>query len=259
MKLKGVILAGGTGSRLMPLTLTTNKHLLPIYKLPMIYYPLGALMSAGIKDIMVITGTYHAGAIFQLLGSGKDFGVKFTYRVQDEAGGIPSAISLAEDFVGNDKFISINGDNVVLESLKPYADEFLNGEEEARILLYEGSVDEARKSGVAIMEGDKVIKLIEKPAEPPSKLISIGVYMYTSGVFDIIRKLKPSSRGETEITEVNSAYLQKGTLKASILRRGWFDAGDFEDLLTANNKMYAHEHDMKIYDELFEQFSKNKK
>lgn len=251
MKLKGVILAGGTGSRLMPLTSVTNKHLLPINKLPMIYYPLGALMSAGIKDIMIITGTHHAGAIFQLLGSGSRFGVRFTYRVQDEAGGIPSAIGLAEGFVGNDKFVSVNGDNIILESLKPYVDEFEKGKEEARILLYEGSREEAQKSGVAVMDGDNVVDLIEKPPEPPSNLISIGIYMFSPNVFDIIRKLKPSARGETEITEVSKEYMKRGTLKASRLKKGWFDAGDFDDLFHANMRMKEHEKDLKIYSDLF--------
>ncbi|MEW6295725.1 MAG: sugar phosphate nucleotidyltransferase [Candidatus Diapherotrites archaeon] len=234
--MKGVILAGGTGTRLMPLTKVTNKHLLPIYDKPMIYYPLEALKSAGITDIMVVTGTYHAGAIFSLLGSGKNFGVKFTYRVQDDSGGIPSAIALAEDFVDKDKFVSINGDNIIFESLKPFVKEFEKGKEEARIMLYEGTKEEAKKSGVAVIEGENVIKLIEKPEEPPSNLISIGIYMYTHEVFNIIRKLKPSSRGETEITEVNSEYIKRGTLKASKLKGKWLDAGDFNDLLHANIK-----------------------
>lgn len=232
--MKGVILAGGTGSRLSPLTKVTNKHLLPVYNKPMIYYPLAALKSAGVEKIMVITGTYHAGAIFSLLGSGKDFGVKFTYRVQDESGGIPSAISLAEDFVDNDKFISINGDNIIFESIAPFAQEFEKGSEEARILLYEGTKEEAQKSGVAVMARDIVIDLVEKPKEPPSNLISIGIYMYTAGVFEIIKTLKPSARGETEITEVNREYLKRGTLKASQLKGKWLDAGDFEDLMHAN-------------------------
>ncbi len=232
--MKGVILAGGTGSRLSPLTKVTNKHLLPVYNKPMIYYPIEALKSAGVEKIMVVTGTHHAGDIFSLLGSGKDYGVEFTYRVQDEAGGIPSAISLAEHFVGDDKFISINGDNIIFESLKPFADEFAKGDEEARILLYEGTREEAQKSGVAVMAGDKVTDLMEKPKDPPSNLISIGIYMYTPGVFQIIRTLKPSSRGETEITHVNKEYLKRGTLKASQLTNKWLDAGDFADLMHAN-------------------------
>lgn len=235
--MKGVILAGGTGSRLHPLTAVTNKHLLPIYNKPMIFYPLEALKSAGVKDIMVITGTYHAGAIFSLLGSGKDYGVKFTYKVQDEAGGIPSAIGLAEEFVDGDKFMSINGDNIVLESLKPFAEKFEHGSEQAHIVLAKTTVEEARKAGVAVMDGEKIVDLVEKPEKPPSTWVSIGVYMYTPHVFEVIKTLKPSKRGETEITEVNKYYLQRGTLKASKLTTRWLDAGSFEELLNANEYM----------------------
>ncbi len=234
MTLRGVILAGGTGSRLRPLTLTTNKHLLPVYNKPMIYYPIEMLKSAGVKDILIITGTYHAGDIFSHLGSGKDFGVKFTYRVQDEAGGIPSAISLAEDFVGDDKFISINGDNIVFESLKPFAEQFEKGDSEMQILLYEGTTEEAKKSGVADVEGEKVTQVIEKPAKPTSNNIIIGIYFMNPSVFKAIRGIKPSARGETEITDVQRHFLEKGKLSAAKLKGNWLDAGDFEDLLNAN-------------------------
>jgi len=234
MALRGVILAGGTGSRLFPLTKVCNKHLLPVYNKPMIYYPIEMLKSAGIKDILIITGTYHAGEIFAHLGSGKDFGVKFTYRVQDEAGGIPSAISLAEDFAGDDKFVSINGDNIVFESLKPFAEEFLRNREEMQILLYRGAMEEAKKSGVAVVEGNKVVKVIEKPSEPPSNNIIAGIYFLSPNVFDVIRKLRPSKRGETEITDVQRHYLEKNSLRAEFLKGKWLDAGDFEDLLHAN-------------------------
>jgi len=233
-KLKGVILAGGTGSRLRPLTNVVNKHLLPVYNKPMIYYPIEILKSAGVKDILVITGNYHAGEIFAHLGSGKDFGVKFTYRVQDEAGGIPSAIALAEDFVGEDKFISINGDNIIFESLKPFADEFLRNKEEMQILLYRGTREEAMKSGVAVTKGNKVLEVVEKPKEPPANNIIVGIYFLSQSCFETIRKLKPSARGETEITEVQRHYLQKDSLRAEFLKGKWLDAGDFEDLLHAN-------------------------
>jgi len=234
MVLRGVILAGGTGSRLRPLTNVVNKHLLPVYNKPMIYYPIEMLKSAGVKDILVITGNHHAGEIFSHLGSGKDFGVKFTYRVQDEAGGIPSAIGLAEDFIGDSKFISINGDNIIFESLKPFADRFLKGENEMQVLLYRGTREEARKSGVAVVEGNTVKEVIEKPKEPPSSNIIVGIYFMGPGVFDVIRKLKPSARGETEITEVQRHYLGRGKLWAEFLKGRWLDAGDFEDLLHAN-------------------------
>ena len=232
--LKGVILAGGTGSRLFPLTKVSNKHLLPVYNRPMIYYPIEMLKSAGVKEILVITGTYHAGEIFSHLSSGKDFGVNFTFRVQDIAGGIPSAIGLAEDFVGDSKFVSINGDNIVFESLKPFSEKFEKGDAEMQIILYEGTREEAQKSGVAVLEGKKVVELMEKPPEPPSNNIVIGIYFLSPNVFDIIRNLKPSTRGETEITDVQKEYLKKGKLTAEKLAGKWLDAGDFEDLLHAN-------------------------
>ena len=232
--MRGLILAGGTGSRLRPLTLTTNKHLLPIYNKPMIYYPIEMPKSAGVKDILVVTGTYHAGDIFSHLGSGKDFGVKFTYRVQDEAGGIPSAIGLAEDFVGEDKFISINGDNIIFESLKPFAEQFKKNKAEMQILLYKGTKEEAQKSGVAVCDGNKVTEVIEKPLVPPSNNIIVGIYFMNPSVFKVIKSLKPSKRDETEITDVQRHYLEKGSLRAEHLKGKWLDAGDFEDLLHAN-------------------------
>lgn len=232
--MKGIILTGGTGSRLNPLTLVTNKHLLPIYDKPMIFYPIEMLKEAGITDIMLVTGTHHAGAIFQLLGSGSKYGVKFTYRVQDEAGGIPQAIGLAKEFVGKDKFVSINGDNILFESIKPFVQEFEKGKEEARILLYEGTREEAQGSGVAVLEGENVTKIVEKPKEPPTNWISIGVLLFTSSVFDVIETLKPSERGELEISDVQNHFIQKGKLKASKLKGKWLDAGTIEDLMHCN-------------------------
>ncbi|MBI4021200.1 MAG: NTP transferase domain-containing protein [Candidatus Aenigmarchaeota archaeon] len=232
--MKGVILAGGMGTRLRPLTNVTNKHLLPIYNKPMIYYPLETLKEAGIRDIMIITGREHAGDVFRLMGSGQDFGVRFTYRVQDEAGGIPQAISLAEAFVGKDKFVSINGDNILLGGIRKMAEEFERGSEEARILLYNTTVEEARKAGVAALDGDRVTGIIEKPDKPPTTWISIGVLMFTPGVFEIIRKLKPSARGELEIADVQNEYIRRGTLKASKFTGEWMDAGSFDELARAN-------------------------
>ena len=232
--MKGVILAGGTGSRLFPLTKVSNKHLLPVYNRPMIYYPINMLKSAGVSEILVITGTYHAGDIFSHLGSGKDFGVNFTFRVQDNAGGIPSAIGLAEDFIGGHKFISINGDNIIFESLKPFVGKFENSGAEMQIILFEGNRETAQKSGVAVLEGDKIVDLVEKPLEPTSNNIIAGIYFLTPSVFKIIRELKPSERGETEITDVQKEYLKIGKLNAAKLSKEWLDAGDFDDLLNAN-------------------------
>ncbi len=236
--MKGIILAGGVAKRLFPLTKVINKHILPVYDRPMLYYPLETLKSAGINDIMIVTGTHHSGEIFNHFGSGKDFGVKFTYRVQDEAGGIPQAISLAEDFVGTDKFVSINGDNILTHSIKKFVDEFGKGKEEARILLYKGTEEQAKKSGIAVIAKQGNVKeLIEKPHVPPSTMISIGVYMYTPDVFKVIRPLRPSARGETEITHVNSHYLKKGTLKASVIEGEWLDAGTIDELWESNVRM----------------------
>jgi len=199
----------------------------------MIYYPLQALKTAGIKDILVITGTYHAGEIFSHLGSGKDFGVKFTYKVQDEAGGLPQAIGLAEDFVGNDKFVSINGDNILFDNIKPFVEAFEKGEEESRILIYKGTREQCQKSGVAVLEGDSVVKVVEKPKEPPSNWVSVGVYMFTPQVFELIRGMKPSARGELEISEIHNTYIKRGSLKASKLKKQWLDAGTIEELAEA--------------------------
>lgn len=236
--MKGVILAGGKATRLYPLTEVTNKHLLPVFDKPMIFYPIETLKTAGIKDILVITGPEHGGAIFSLLGSGKKFGVNFTYKIQDEPVGIPSAIGLAEDFVGDDKFIAINGDNILTHSIKDFVDDFEKGQEEAMILLYKGTVEQARKSGVATLDGNRVVNLMEKPENPPTTMISIGVNMYTSSAFDVIRKLMPSARKETEITDLNGYFLKKGTLKAGIINGNWLDAGTKEELLEANIKMF---------------------
>lgn len=235
--MRGIILAGGNGTRLRPLTQATNKHLLPIYDKPMIYYPLQTLKEAGITDIMIITSGEHAGNVFKLMGSGKDFGVKFTYRVQDVAGGLPHAIALAEDFVGNDKFVSINGDNILSDSIALHVKEFEKGNEEARILLYETTPEEARKAGVAIMENGKMTGFVEKPANPPSNWISIGVYMYDPSVFDVIRTLKPSARGELEITDLHNHFLARGKLVASKITGKWLDAGTIEELARANNEV----------------------
>lgn len=236
-KMKGIILAGGSGSRLLPLTKSTNKHLLPIYDKPMIYYPIQTLKDAGIKDILVITGTHHAGAIFNLLGSGKDFGVNFTFRVQDEAGGLPQAIGLAKEFVGQDKFVSINGDNILFENIGDFVKEFENGDEKSRILIYETTKEEASKAGVAVLDGDKVTKVVEKPKDPPTNWVAIGVYMYTPGVFDIIKDLKPSDRGELEISDLHNFYIKDGSLKASKLKKMWLDAGSFDELLRVNKML----------------------
>jgi len=200
----------------------------------MIFYPIETLKQAGIKDILVITGTEHAGAIFNLLGSGKDFGVNFTFRVQDEAGGLPQAIGLAKGFVGDDKFVSINGDNILFENIKPFVEEFEKGTEKSRILIYKTTKEEAAKAGVAVLKGEDVVEVIEKPENPPTNWVAIGVYMYTPDVFDVIKNLKPSSRGELEISDLHNHYIKQKSLKASKLKNKWLDAGSFDELLRVN-------------------------
>lgn len=235
--MKGVILAGGEGTRLKPLTNVTNKHLLPVGSKPMIYYPIETLKNAGIEEILVITGKNHAGDVFSLLGSGKEFGVRFTFRVQDEAGGIPQAISLAENFVGDDKFVAINGDNILIDSIKDFVEEFDKGAELSRVLLYEGTEEQAKKSGIAILEGDNVMEVVEKPSAPKSHWVVVGVYMYTPKVFEVIKGLKPSARGELEISDVHNRYIKEDSLRASKLQKQWFDAGTVEELMQVNEEI----------------------
>ncbi|MBN1864851.1 MAG: NTP transferase domain-containing protein [Victivallales bacterium] len=226
--LKGVILAGGTASRLKPLTKVTNKHLLPVGKKPMIYYSIEKLVGAGISDILVVTGVEHLGSVVELLGSGRDFGCSFTYKVQDDAGGIAQALGLAEGFVAGSPVLVILGDNLFQDSLRDYVREYLGQGGGARILLK--AVHDPERFGVAVLDGGKVVKVVEKPEEPESELAVTGVYFYDSSVYDIIRTLKPSGRGELEITDVNNEYIRRGSMQCCIMRGWWSDAGTFESL-----------------------------
>ncbi len=232
MGLKGIVLAGGTGSRLHPLTKVTNKHLLAVGQKPMIYYPIERLISAEIEEILIVTGVDHMGDVVNLLGSGKDFNCRFTYKVQDQAGGIAQALNLAEDFCHNDGVVVILGDNIFKASLKDYADKFRDQKSGAKVLLKE--VENPRRFGVAELSDGKVIAIEEKPKKPKSNCIVTGIYFYDSAVFEIIRTLKPSGRGELEITDVNNAYIAKGQLSYDILDGWWTDAGTFESLNKAN-------------------------
>jgi len=218
MKIKGVVLAGGTGSRLRPLTNVTNKHLLPVGRKPMIYYPIEKLVSAGIEEVLIVTGVEHMGDVVGLLGSGKDFGCRFTYKVQDEAGGIAQALALAENFTGGQSLAVILGDNIFQASLKPHVEKFAEQAGGARILLQK--VPDPHRFGVPELRDGKVIAIEEKPAEPKSDYAVTGIYLYDNTVFEIIRTLKPSARGELEITHVNEAYIEKGQLAYDILD-GW--------------------------------------
>ena len=230
--MKGVILAGGTGSRLFPLTKVTNKHLLPVGHEPMIFHPVKKLVEAGITEILIVTGVEHMGDVVTLLGSGKEFGCRFTYKVQDEAGGIAQALGLAENFTGQDPIAVILGDNIFEDSLKPFVEKFAAQGTGARLLLKK--VHDPQRYGVAEVSGGKVTHIVEKPKEPKSDLAVVGVYFYDAGVFEAVRALKPSKRGELEITDVNNHYLRAGTLQCDELSGWWTDAGTFESLRAAN-------------------------
>lgn len=234
MGLKGIILAGGLGKRLYPLTKITNKHLLPVFSKPMIYYPIQTLVDAGIKDILIVTGGMHAGEFLRLLGNGKEFGLKhINYTYQEGEGGIAEALKLAEHFSEDDKVVVILGDNIVENSIRPCVNDFVKQKKGAKILLKE--VDDPERFGVPELKGNKIIGIEEKPKKPKSKYAVTGIYMYDNQVFEIIKTLKPSGRGELEITDVNNAYIDKGELTYSILDGWWTDAGTFESLLRANN------------------------
>jgi len=227
-KIRGIILAGGTGSRLYPLTKVTNKHLLPVARKPMIYHPIEKLTSAGITDILIVTGVEHMGDIVTLLGSGKEFGCKFTYKVQDEAGGIAQALGLAHDFAHKDKMVVILGDNLFQDDLTPFVEKFLKQKEGAMVLLKE--VNDPHRFGVAFFKNGKIVGIEEKPKKPKSNLAVTGIYFFDSNVFDVISNLKPSKRGELEVSDVNSAYLKNKKLEYSLLSGWWSDAGTFESL-----------------------------
>ncbi|GGH63999.1 glucose-1-phosphate thymidylyltransferase [Paenibacillus silvae] len=230
--MKGIILAGGTGSRLFPLTKVTNKHLLPVGKYPMIFHSVHKLKLACIEDILIVTGKEHMGDVVNLLGSGKDMGVTFTYKVQDEAGGIAQALDLAKHFVGNDQMIVILGDNVFSDDISTYVDNFRAQGTGAKILIQE--VSDPQRFGVPEIEGERIVSIEEKPQMPKSNYAVTGIYMFDSTVFDIIKTLKPSGRGELEITDVNNAYIQKGELSFDILQGWWTDAGTHASLARAN-------------------------
>ncbi len=229
--MKGVILAGGRGTRLHPITKVTNKHLLAVYNQPMIYYPIGTLVGAGIKDILIVTGPEHSGHFLNLLGSGKQFGAKFSYEVQEEAGGIAQALGLAEDFADGGKIVAILGDNIFEMSIRAAADRFRRQKRGARIFLK--GVKDPQRFGVAEIRGRRIVRIEEKPMKPKSNLIVAGLYMFDGTVFDIIKRLKPSARGELEITDVNNAYLKRGEMAYEIVKGEWTDAGTFDSLLRA--------------------------
>ena len=231
MDLRGIVLAGGTGSRLRPLTNVTNKHLLPIGRKPMIYYPIHKMIGIGIQEILVVTGVEHMGDVVSLLGSGKDFGCRFTYKVQDEAGGIAQALGLAENFARQSRVVVILGDNLFEDGLKGYAERFMGQKAGARVLLKQ--VPDPQRFGVAEFTEGRVLRIEEKPKRPQSDYAVTGIYFYDEAVYDIIGTLRPSGRGELEITDVNNAYIGRGTLACDLLEGWWTDAGTFDSLKRA--------------------------
>ncbi len=231
--MKGIILAGGLGSRLFPLTKVTNKHLLPVYRKPMIYYPMETLVKAGIRDILIVTGGNSAGDFLKLLGNGREFGLThLEYTYQDGEGGIAQALSLAESFSDGDKVVVILGDNILEQPITQFVERFKKQKSGARLLLKK--VEDPERFGVAQLQGKKIVRIIEKPKKAISPYAVTGVYGYDHEVFSMAKSLKPSARGELEITDVNNGYLKKGTLEYDILKGFWTDAGTFDSLLRAN-------------------------
>jgi glucose-1-phosphate thymidylyltransferase len=223
--MKGVILAGGTGSRLFPITKVTNKHLLPVYNKPMIYYPLECMVKAGIEEVLLVTGGNNSGEFIRLLGNGREFGLKnLNYTYQDGAGGIAQALGLAEHFAEGDSIMLILGDNIVEYSIRDACRRFRHQGQGAKILL--AQVENPKAYGVAELDGDRVVRIVEKPAEPKSNWAVIGIYFYDSKVFEIVKELKPSARGELEITDVNNAYIHRGEMSADRINGWWADAGE---------------------------------
>jgi glucose-1-phosphate thymidylyltransferase len=231
--MKGVILAGGLGTRLYPLTKVTNKHLLPVYDKPMIYYPIQTLINAGIDDILIVTGGNNAGDFLRLLGNGKEFGLKhINYTYQEGEGGIAEALRLAEFFASGEKICVVLGDNLIEKNIRKAVENFQKQKEGAKILLKE--VPDPQRFGVAELKGDRIVRIEEKPEKPKSQYAVIGIYLFDQEVFNFIKTLKPSDRGELEITDVNNQYIEKGLMTWDILEGWWTDAGTFESLLRAN-------------------------
>jgi glucose-1-phosphate thymidylyltransferase len=232
--MKGIVLAGGLGTRMHPLTKVTNKHLLPLYREPMIYYPIRTLVNAGIDEILIVTGGNNAGDFLKLLGNGKEFGLKhLNYTYQEGEGGIAAALDLAAYFADGDKIAVVLGDNIIEKNIRRAVEAFKKQERGAKILLKE--VTDPQRFGVPAFEGDRIVRIDEKPKQPASNYAVIGIYMYDATVFDVIKTLKPSNRGELEITDVNNHYIREGTITWDVLDGWWSDAGTFDSLMYAGN------------------------
>jgi len=235
---KGIVLAGGSGSRLDPLTRITNKHLLPVYDRPMIYYAIQQLVGSGIDRIMVVTGGNHAGEFLRLLGNGSEFGLRhLDYSYQARAGGIAEALGLAEHFAGGEPVVVMLGDNVFEYSVADIVRRFRAGPKGARVVLAE--VDNPSAYGVALMDGDRLVRIVEKPSNPPSRWVVTGIYLYDARVFELVRSLVPSGRGELEITDINNKYLEQGELSHERVKGYWADCGESVDMLLRSNNLVA--------------------
>jgi glucose-1-phosphate thymidylyltransferase len=245
--MKGIVLAGGTGSRLYPLTKITNKHLLPVYDKPMIYYPIQTLVDAGIRDLLIVTGGRNSGDFLRLLANGKEFGLKhINYTYQEGEGGIAEALALAEHFAEGEKICVILGDNIIEGSIRGAVEAFTRQERGAKILLKE--VSDAGRFGVAEIQGDKIVGIEEKPKRPKSNFAVTGIYMYDESVFEKTRYLKPSARGELEITDVNNAYIRENTMTFGYLEGWWTDAGTFDSLMRAANLVHETREKQRVND-----------
>ena len=242
--MKGIILAGGMGTRLLPLTRVTNKHLLPVGRYPMIFYPLHTLAKCGIRDIMIVSGRGHAGHFLELLGSGNQFGVRLSYALQEDAGGIAQALGLCEDFADNEKVAVILGDNIYQDNFKDDADKFKLQERGAKIFLKK--VQDPCRFGVPEIADGKIARIEEKPQNPKSPYAVSGLYFYDNRVWEVIKKLKPSGRGELEITDVNNFYIEDDSMKFAVVRGWWTDAGTFDSLLQANILVSKEKQELKF-------------
>jgi glucose-1-phosphate thymidylyltransferase len=243
--MKGIVLAGGLGTRLRPLTRITNKHLLPVYNKPMIYYPIEMLVEAGIRDILLVTGGNNAGDFLRLIGNGEDFGLsRIHYAYQKDEGGIAEALGLAREFIGRDRMVVVLGDNILQNGIKKGVNAFSRQQKGSRIFLTR--VEHPWEYGIAEVEGNKIKRIIEKPTEPPGNLAVIGIYMYPSDVFDIIETLEPSARDELEITDVNNAYIKRGEMEYEIVDGWWLDAGENHEALLRANLTIAREKGVEI-------------
>ena len=232
--MKGIVMAGGKATRLRPLTEVTNKHLLPVYNKPLIFYPLEAMVKAGVTEVLIVTNPEHAGHFMNLLRSGQRWGLRLSYEIQEEAGGMAEVVGLAEPFARGSKVLVLAGDNIFTQSLKPAVDQFSKLDRGA--MTFAKEVEEPQHYGVVEIEDGKVLSIVEKPSEPKSPYAQMGIYMYDERVFDFVKRQKPSGRGELEITDLNNFYVKEGTCYGQILDGYWIDVGvSFDELLAANN------------------------